>query len=268
MHDQNNALTPISVPGTDRQIMATLVDGKPAVSVRHACAAIGIDYSSQIRNLKRWSWATVVTLTMVGADGKPRDMTAVDRRTFTSWLTHIDASRVSDEARPIVEQFQAEAADALDAYFNEGGAINPNATADQVDALMDQVERRLRILRLTDGLVDANWLETKIRHQVAVALDEEPEIEARKRTLTVSDYLDQKGLTDIGQRKFAPTMGGLVKKQFREAFNREPGKAVRFVNGADREVAAYTEANRNLFDQAWRVIGPAIESQYFRDGAA
>jgi hypothetical protein len=51
------------------------------LSIRHACDGIGIDSANQITKLKRWSWATVVMTTSVGADGKPREMAMIDRCT-------------------------------------------------------------------------------------------------------------------------------------------------------------------------------------------
>ncbi len=120
-------LIPISVPGTDRQIMATLVDGKPLVSPRHACDAMGIDWSAQRKRLNSTKWAAVVMIATPSAGGT-QETVMVDRRTFTMWLATIEPSRIkNDDARAIVEAFQSEAADALDAYFNEGGVINPRA---------------------------------------------------------------------------------------------------------------------------------------------
>jgi hypothetical protein len=34
-------LVPVPVPGTDRKIMATVIAGKPMVSLRHACIVTG-----------------------------------------------------------------------------------------------------------------------------------------------------------------------------------------------------------------------------------
>ena len=136
-------LARIPVPGTDRVIMATLVDGKPMVSLRHACEAIGIATDAQRVKLDGKSWATATVIVAVGTDGKHREMTMIDRRTFTMWLATIDTGRVNPEARPVIEAFQAEAADALDAYFNEGGAINPRASSSQINVLrgmLDQIE--------------------------------------------------------------------------------------------------------------------------------
>lgn len=53
-------LVPVSVPGTDRTIMASLINGKPMVSIRHACMAIGLEPARQIQKLNSRSWAGCV----------------------------------------------------------------------------------------------------------------------------------------------------------------------------------------------------------------
>ncbi|WP_052068571.1 phage antirepressor N-terminal domain-containing protein [Rhodococcoides fascians] len=255
-------LVTIPVDGT-AGIAATLVDGKPIAAFKPVVEMLGMAYSAQLQKLKGKSWAVVSKFDTTGADGKTYEMVGVDRKTLTMYLATLDESRVKEEFRPTLVALQREAAEALDSYFHDGGAINPNASESQLDTLATKVQQNMRVLALAKGLVDDNWLETKVRHQVAVALGEEPEIDPLKRTLTVSDYLDGKGVNAAGQRKFAGSMGALVKKQYRELHDKEPGKAVRFVNGADREVAAYAERDRALFDRAWGVFGSAIEPQYF-----
>src|SRR5690606_13842126 len=118
-------LSTIPVPGADAALAATLIDGKPFAALRPMCEALGIDYSRQFTKLKAKSWATTVMKPTVAADGKPREMVMIDRRTMTRWLATIEESRVAESARPTIRAFRAQAADALDAYFHEGGVINP-----------------------------------------------------------------------------------------------------------------------------------------------
>lgn len=94
-------------------------NGTVHVALKPICDNMDIDYSSQLKRLKRQEWATVVMMTTVGADGKNRDMTAIDRRTFAMWLATIDTARVKNEdARNLIVAYQCEAADVLDAYFS------------------------------------------------------------------------------------------------------------------------------------------------------
>lgn len=260
-------LVTIPVDGT-AGISAALVGGQPIAAFRPVVEMLGMAYSAQLQKLKGKSWAVVSKFDTTGSDGKTYEMVGVDRKTLTMYLATLDENRVKAEFRPTLVTLQREAAEALDSYFHDGGAINPNASEPQLDALASKVQQNMRVLALAKGLVDDNWLETKVRHQVAVALGEEPEIDPLKRTLTVSDYLDGKGVNAAGQRKFASSMGALVKKQYRELHGKEPGTAVRFINGADRPVGAYAERDRALFDRAWAVFGAAIEPQYFTCGVA
>ena len=156
-------LVAVSVPGTDRSIMATVIDGRPMVSIRHACEAIGMEPARQIQKLNSRSWATVYMTYTVGSDGKRREMAMVDRRTFTMWLATLDASRVSAQARPIIEAFQAEAADALDAYFNERAVAAPamnqldvlRAAIDQIEAAQRDAAQAREIAAKTEARLDA-----------------------------------------------------------------------------------------------------------------
>lgn len=94
----NNQLVTIPVPGTSTPIMAVQNDGTEWVAARHICNALGIEWSAQRNKLKGKAWATVALIDTVGADGKQREMSMVDRRTLTMWLATIDTNRVSEAA--------------------------------------------------------------------------------------------------------------------------------------------------------------------------
>lgn len=245
-------LIPVPVPGTDRQIMATLIDGKPMVSIRHACIVAGIDPDTQARKLKRTSWATTVIMTGVAEDGKVRDLLMIDRRTFTMWLATIDTNRVGPDARHIIEAFQAEAADALDAYFNEGGAINPRASVDQLAPIIERAQAQAGVLQALRGLIDPKHLELKARLLLARALGEEPDIDELDRPLLVQDYLASKGVRRTLVEAKQSGFGKRLRGAYIAEYGTEPGKRLQdFGNGAIRECNAYTERHRHLFDQVW-----------------
>lgn len=245
-------LVPVPVPGTDRKIVATLVDGKPMVSLRHACEAIGLAVESQRRKLANRSWATATQWVSVAEDGKRREMTMIDRRTFTMWLGGIDENRVSPEARPILIAFQAEAADALDAYFNEGGAINPRATEDQLDRIARQAQAQAAVLQALKGIVDPKHLEAKGRIVLARALGEAPEISPADVPLYAWDYLLSKGMPRTLVEAKAGGFGKRLKARYIVEHDREPEQHhQQLPNGQIRKVYAYTEADRPLFDSVW-----------------
>lgn len=135
-------LATIPVPGVSAALSGALIDGRPFVALKPMCEALGVDVDGQRRKLATKSWATTELVSVVAADGKSRDMVMIDRRTMTMWLATIDENRVAESARPIVRAFQAEAADALDAYFSTGVAVAPQnlSALDILRAQIDQIE--------------------------------------------------------------------------------------------------------------------------------
>lgn len=244
-------LVRVPVPGTDKQIMAMSVNGEPVISLRHVCDAIGIALESQKRKLTTRSWATTTQQVAVAEDGKRRTMTMIDRRTLMMWLGGIDENRVNPDIRPTLVAFQSQAAIALDAYFNEGGAVNPNATEDQLERISRQVQAQAAALNALKGIVDAKHLEAKGRLLVARAMGEAPELDPATLPLYVWDYLKSKGLARPLIEAKASGFGKRLKALYTVQHDRAPEKHHQDVNGKVREVYAYTEADRSLFDSVW-----------------
>ncbi|WP_245664812.1 phage antirepressor N-terminal domain-containing protein [Nocardia grenadensis] len=259
MEMTDNTLMPVAAPGSDQPIMAMKINGEPWVALKPMCEALGVDPEGQRKKLKEKAWATTVMSSAVAADGKGREMTLIDRRTMTMWLATIDENRVKEESRPVVRAFQTEAADALDKYFHEGGAINPRATEDQLRGIASVAQARMELLAAARGLIDDNWLETKARHVLAQGLSEEPEINPAQRHLTISGYLEDRGIKGKAERTIRSSFGKLVKAEFVKQHGREPGRAVRLIDGTEREVFAYTEADRPIMDAAFAVLRSSLE---------
>lgn len=115
-------------------------DGEIYTALKPICENIGIDFNGQKQRLERTPWATMCVMHTVAADGKNRDMTAISRKTLTMWLATIDTNRLSDEqARHNVTVYQQEAAEALDKYFNEGGAIRVSDADSDEDIMVRAV---------------------------------------------------------------------------------------------------------------------------------
>ena len=244
------------VPFHDTTIYTT-ADGT-YVALRPVCEALGLDYASQFKRVQHQSWATVVVMTTVAADGKMREMTFIDRRTFTMWLATIDTGRVKNEhTRELVRTYQCEAADALDRYFNEGAAINPRAvevpTPSTEDRALTRARKLVEIHMLAQGAVSPDHLEAKIRIILAQARGEHPEIEAKARPLYIQDYMRGKGVSGKKLRSYAPTFGKYVKEAYRDEHDgKDPGVYLQDTpSGQVREVCAYTEADRPLLDRIW-----------------
>lgn len=148
-------------------------DGDVFVALRPICNSMGIDFSGQLQKMKRQPWATVGELHTVGADGKTRDMTSVNRKTLTMWLATIDASRLKDEqARRNVIVYQKEAAEALDQYFNEGGAIRVSGTDSDEDIMARAVLVAQKTIERKNQQLQAKDEQIKMLEPKAKALDD------------------------------------------------------------------------------------------------
>jgi hypothetical protein len=242
------------IPFHDTTIYTT-ADGA-YVALRPVCEALDLDYASQFKRVQNQPWATVVIMTTVAADSKMREMTFIDRRTFTMWLATIDTGRLKNEhTRELVRTYQCEAADALDKYFNEGAAINPRAmqSPDTEDPALVRAAGLADIIGRFRGIIDDGYLEAKARIVLARAMGDTPEIEASARPLYVQDYMRERGVSSDDIKSYAPTFGKYVKKAYKAERGVEPGK--RFdetPSGQVREVCVYTEADRPILDRAWR----------------
>ncbi|MFI5434450.1 phage antirepressor N-terminal domain-containing protein [Rhodococcus baikonurensis] len=246
-----SALATIPVAGTPG-ILGAEIDGKAMAALKPMCESVGIDYSNQLKKLRSKSWATVVLSTTVGADGRSREMIMIDRRTIPMWLAGIDENRVKEEARPILVALQAEAADALDAYFHEGGAINPNATVNQLDLIVSRATAQAQLIASFKGIIDDKHLEAKARIVLARGLGETPELDPASIPLYVSDYLKSRGLASDMISAKASGFGKRLKGLYVAEHGEAPGRAYQELpNGTVREVYAYTQADRELFDRIW-----------------
>lgn len=253
MSDTTATLVSIPVPTVNSPLTATQIDGEAQVSLRHACDTVGIDYSRQLQKLKSKSWARVGIMPMHDTSGRIQQMALIDRRTFTMWLATIDANRVSGQARPIVEAYQAEAADALDAYFNKGGAINPRADEHQINALILQARSQMELCQSAKGLIHPDHLEAKARVVLARGLGEGAELDPARAPLYCKDFLASKNVSRARIASIASQFGKKTKKAYIEANGVEPQKyPLTLPNGQTREVLAYTEADRPLLEQVWQ----------------
>lgn len=255
MHPETNTLnstTVAEIPFHGTHVQSVEIDGTPHVVFRPVVESVGMDYKSQHRRLSGKSWATMVKMTTVGADGKNREMTAIDLRTLTMWLATIDENRVSEEARPLVVAYQSEIADVIEDYWTKGGAINPRANEHQINALIRQSQMQMELCQIAKGLIRAEHLEAKARVILARGLGEKPELDPVDRPLYAQQYLKEKNLSAKQMRSKASIFGKRLKKAYVEKYGRDPEKYdLDLSNGQTRPVNAYTEADRPLMDAVW-----------------
>jgi len=260
-------------------IETVMVDGQPHIVLRPAVEALGLSYPSQARKLKSRSWAVVAQTATTGADGKTYEMDAVPVRTFLMLLATINENRVNEAARPILVAFQNETADAIEAYWTRGGAVNPAATREQVADLRDRldgVERaRLAQERLSAmgvakqfGLVNSSYVEAMARTELARMNGEEPDIDPADVTITCDEFLTEQGVSGKQLRSARVKLGQTVATLYRARYGKPPQKIKRPINGVHRDVAVYTHRDIDLFDKAWAELGRHYNVQTAIGGAA
>ncbi|WP_282703212.1 phage antirepressor N-terminal domain-containing protein [Streptomyces sp. CC219B] len=255
-------------------VETVMVDGQPHIVLRPAVEALGLDWKNQHEKLKTRSWACVVQQTMqVPGDTQARLHTLAPVRTFLMLLATINENRVAKAHRETLVAFQNEAADAIEAYWTKGGAINPAATLDQVDQLrtqLDSVERaRLAQERLTAmgvakqyGLVNSSYTEAMARTELARMNGEEPDIDPQDITITCDEYLKEAGVSSAADLRSARVkLGKTVAVLYRARYGKDPQKIKRPIDGVFRDVAVYTMRDRDLFDTAWAELGRHYDLQ-------
>lgn len=241
-------------------IHTTLVDGQPHIVIRPAVEELGLSYPAQYRKLQSRSWATIAQQATVAEDGKVREMDVVPVRTFLMLLATVNENRVSEAARPILVAFQNETADAIEAYWTQGGAINERATDEQLDALQQQIEERrirralglVQLIAAMDDNVDPKWKRSRQLHHYAEATGEAAEIAPEDRALLVETYLKDLGLSKDERRSVRSSFGRRISLAYELQHGEKPKDAFGLVDGRERQVKSYTEADRPLFDKVWR----------------
>lgn len=233
------------------------------VVFRPAVEDLALSVETQVRKLNSRSWAcTAERAVQLPGDSQVRTWKVVDRRTFTMWLATVNENNVPEEKRPLLVALQQEAADALDAYFHEGGAINPRASVEQLDEL-DRTIRHARgkaevlaILRQA-SVVDGGYLDACGRRLAGQVMGETPQLDPQTRPLTVSMYLEGKDLTRSETAKVAGVFGKKLKAAYRSRYGALPPTIDDLVGRHVIAVAQYQERHRDLFDAVWSEIGGA-----------
>lgn len=251
-------------------VQTVLIDGAPHIILKAAIEELGLDYSTQLAKLRSRSWATVGQSPMVADDGKVRAMTVVPVRTFLMLLATVNENRVAEKHRDTLIAFQNETADAIEAYWAQGGAINPRATEDQLDSLISRAKQQAEVLSILSGIVAPEWLETKGRLVAARVLGEEPEVDPLDVPLYVPDFLKDKGLKRREVESVQSWFGRRAASLYEAEHGEKPGKRQSDLpNGSVRETYAWTERHRPVFEETWdRYYADQYPTQLGLDGAA
>ncbi len=250
----------IHIPFHDGEILAVDIDGKPHVLLRPVIEGLGLDFSAQYRKMRSRSWASVVVTTMqVPGDNQRREHALVDVRTLLMLMATIPEARVSEDVRPLLVAYQSEVADAIEAYWTKGGSINPRASEEQLTDIMSTVETQMNIIRLAQGIIAPEYLETKARLVLARSMGEEPEIDPDDRPVDVSSFLASKGVSKREISRWSSSFGRRLKGLYIAERGQEPKPVPRFVNGAWIDVNGYAARDLDLFEQVYDLMRDSFD---------
>ena len=115
------------------------------VAIRPACDLLGIDASTQIRNLKNdpdFLGSTMVNMTTVGADGKEREMVCLPLQFFFGWLAQIDHTKVKEEVRESVIKYKVEVCNVLYNHF-----MGARRFLEEKEKMIGKLNDRLKLVR-------------------------------------------------------------------------------------------------------------------------
>jgi hypothetical protein len=249
-----NDLTTLDFHGDE--LLLVDVDGKPHIILKPAIESLGLDYWAQVRKLRDRSWATTASRAVVAGDGKTREMLTCDVRTFVMLLATIDEKRVAKDVAPKLIAYQAEVADAIEAYWTKGGVINPRANEGDLKLLRQQAA----VLSALTGIVDAGYLQAKGRILAARALGETPQLDPTTKPLTVSVFLTGSGLNRSQIKAVQGSFGKRIKQAYRDVYGCEP-PSIEDVEGRHTiTVAQYQEQHRPMFEDVWRQYFSGVAS--------
>ncbi|WP_432091087.1 phage antirepressor N-terminal domain-containing protein [Streptomyces sp. NRRL F-5630] len=241
-------------------VHTVLVDGQPHVVLKPAVEDLGLSYPAQYRKLQTRTWASVAqTATQMPGDDQARAHTTVPVRTFLMLLATVNENRVAESARPTLVAFQNETADAIEAYWTQGGAINDRASDEQLDALQQQIEERrirralglVQLIAAMDDTVDPRWKKSRQLHHYAEATGEIASIAPEDRALLVESYLKDHDLSPAERRSVRSSFGRRIALAYEIEHGEKPKDSFGLVDGRERQVKSYTEADRPLFDKIW-----------------
>lgn len=146
--------------------------------------ALGIDFSAQLKRIKRFPWAkrTVVMTAMVAADGKTREQATIDIRKVPMLLATIDTNRCKLAVRGKLELYQEEAAEALaDRFLGRRGETNERV------ALLEThvIELMRRIADRPNGLLGPGARD--LRARIAMVSEQRSGLDDPNASLTAVD---------------------------------------------------------------------------------
>lgn len=99
-------------------VLSAEIDGVIYIPVRRLCENLGVDWKSQHARLKSDPKFNCGDITIVGKDGKNREMLCLNERDCHAWLFSINANKVKRSLKEKLLRYQRECMDVLYKYWS------------------------------------------------------------------------------------------------------------------------------------------------------
>lgn len=223
----------------DAPVRTVWIDGKPWFVLVDLCSVLHLSNPGQV--VSRLGDGVTSNYPIADSLGRIQDTTIVNESGMYRVVLRSD--------KPEALAFQAWITDEVLPSIREKGSyslpgVTPTATT--------SFETQARVLDTLKNVIARDYLEAKAKIVLARAMGDTPEIEAGARPLYIQDYLREKGATRDEVKRCSSSFGRYVREDYMAERGVEPGKRLdETPTGQVREVYAYTEADRPIFDRAW-----------------
>ena len=253
--------------------------GEVWVFLKPVVEQLGLRWQPQQRKIRNEQlYEKGITLMVIPSAGGPQTSLFIRRKEFLAWLFRLQPTRVRDEWKDRLHQFQLEAVDALDRYFSEGVAVNPAAVAVSPETVARnfvqqtaEVQAKERIAVVREALAALRELEELtgqgadayttliIREAIAgsvLLLEGGEQKETRAKGLwSVEDLReDFPGVPEREWLRFRSAIG----RKLKGAGLSPVGTTHKLINGKLREVRVYSAADR---EEARRIASAYLQSK-------
>jgi hypothetical protein len=134
-------LYPEKITFAGQKLIAATFNNQHFVAMKPLVEALGLDWGGQAKKLQQDNKFNCRLISIVAEDGRQRDMLFIPLRKLNGWLFSINVKRCRTDVQERLRFYQDECFAALYDYFHKGYAVNPQASAPQLESLVEHVEK-------------------------------------------------------------------------------------------------------------------------------
>ena len=136
----------IRVPFAENEITVIEANGRQYVALKPLCETLGLSWPAQYELIHRDPVLKKEVLVLqCQTNGGMQKMVSLPIDSLNGWLFKIPASRYTGARRETIIKYQQECYKTLNAYFHNGGAINPDITLEQAKAVSEEIARQVGV---------------------------------------------------------------------------------------------------------------------------